>query len=123
MDNGPGVSEESVNRVIERIKAILGPEVVLRCHRDAEGRVWPPTSATLMLQFSIEDLEFNLGLNVTILDADGEKLSPHAYRELVNDRSIDITNMTTAANEQVPPDPDAPVVQHSDSTGPDPAGG
>lgn len=123
MDNGPGVSEESVNRVIERIKAILGPEVVLRCHRDPEGRVWPPTSATLMLQFSIEELEVDLGVSLTILDADGEKLSAEAYRQLIEERSRDIDNMTAAANEQVPSGPDAPVVQHSDGAGPDPAGG
>ncbi len=129
MDTSPGASEESVNetrdgaqRVIDRVKAILGRDPVLRCHRDEEGRVWPPTSATLMLQFSIEELEFDLGLNVTILDADGEKLSAEAYRQLIAERNLDISNLTPA-HEEIPLDPDAPVVQHPNGAGSDPAGG
>lgn len=68
--------------VIERIDALTGGVVKLRCEKAPLGRILLPRSVILQLRFTLPELRA-VGVKVEIYGVDGELLTDDALAELI----------------------------------------
>lgn len=68
--------------LVARINAISQGTLQLRCVRGDDGHISPPHGASITLSFTLAELRA-IGVNVQILDADGNPMSDADYVNLL----------------------------------------